>query len=89
MYEALGGGQIHTENGWWALGPGEGWGSVTSGDREWTVDTGESGRGHCFMGTESPLGKMQSSEDGWWGWLHNGGNVLRAPELWACSRLIR
>ena len=33
------------------------------------------------MGTECQFGKVESSGDGWWGWLYNIVNELNATEL--------
>ena len=59
------------------------WSLQIPGDREWTVGAGagrEAG-GPCFTGTELPFGKIESSGDGGWGWLHDSVKVLSAPEL--------
>jgi len=41
---------------------------------------GRDGGSERFLGTEFQLGKMKSSEDGWWGWLQSV-RVLSATEL--------
>lgn len=38
--------------------------------------------GDCLMGTEFQLGKMESSGDGWWEWLHDSAKVLHATDLY-------
>lgn len=34
------------------------------------------------MRTEFQFQKMESSADGWWGWLHDKVNALNATEKW-------
>ena len=35
------------------------------------------------MGTESQFGEVESSGDGWWGWLHSSVRLLNASELYS------
>ena len=57
--------------------------STETESRWWEPGVGQGAGTQCFMGTESQFWAMESSGDGWWGWLHNSVNVSSTTELCA------